>query len=732
MLIVAAAATAFRIVLAYNTPISPSTDATVDDALLMNYANQLLAGKWVGPYGVYTLAKNVGYSLCLVAFHLLGIRYQLGFVLLLILSCIVAAQSLRPLVPSVPVRCALYVLLLYMPAFFTAYFFQRIYRNGLAIVFALLVFSAFIGLYLRRQERLPKLVPWSLLAGLSLGFFSIIQESASWALPFVLVSTVVTVALAVVDGNRLRKVAIANRRRRRQPLPSHMRRAVTQAVAPRIAVLLLPLVLSGAFVCAMSAINYARYGVFVLNDKYQGEFARATADLMSIDVGYEDERVWVSRDALDKALKASPTLRSMKKEINKHWDVWENISTGFGVLDSNDEPQILGDHSYWALRDAYAAHGGYKSATKTSAFWGKVANELERAFDKGTLTKKDGLFVSRTTQPMPWDRVVEWTMSSVQVMGRYAWGDLIDVTLIRPLPKTDVGTGTLKKQLKARDLLGPNTLFKVNGKLHKDEVSKTAQPWLRASNAVGQTTLLVSRILLCAAGVGLVALLVRDVLTRSADGLRTGVILLALFLSALVLVFGASWMISFLSANDSAASAAGNAFSYVGAVYALLGYAECVVLGRLMTPQPKPRKREVRHVEWPAYARETEVAREASSMQGEARHSAHEKEPAHVASSARGEGEASPSSREKNVDRGTMPDQGEVPPTPRLKRPVPKVPVIRRGIPTVPPLKGSLPAVSSREGNEPAVPRVDPTDSPRTKEATRDGSPRQRRLPPPV
>jgi hypothetical protein len=230
----------------------------------------------------------------------------------------------------------------------------------------------------------------------------------------------------------------------------------------------------------------------------------------------------------------------------------------------------------------------------------------------------------------------------------------------------------------------------------------------------------------------LVALLVRDVLTRSADGLRTGVILLALFLSALVLVFGASWMISFLSANDSAASAAGNAFSYVGAVYALLGYAECVVLGRLMTPQPKPRKREVRHVEWPAYARETEVAREASSMQGEARHSAHEKEPAHVASSARGEGEASPSSREKNVDRGTMPDQGEVPPTPRLKRPVPKVPVIRRGIPTVPPLKGSLPAVSSREGNEPAVPRVDPTDSPRTKEATRDGSPRQRRLPPPV
>jgi hypothetical protein len=707
MLLVAVVATAFRVVLAYNTPISPSTDATVDDALLMNYANQLLAGKWVGPYGAYTLAKNVGYSLCLVAFRLLGIRYQLGFVLLLILACIIAARSLRPLVPAVPVRCALYVILLYMPAFFTAYFFQRIYRNGLAIVFALVVFSAFIGLYLRRQERLPKLVPWSLLAGLSLGFFCVIQESALWVLPFVLACTAVTVVLSMVAGGRLRKVVIANKRRRGQPLPAHMRRAVTHAIAPRIAVLLLPLLLSGAFVCAMSAINYAHYGVNVLNDKYQGEFARATADLMSIDVGYEDERVWVSRDALNKALKVSPTLRSMKTEINKHWRVWENISTGFDVLDSDYEPQILGDHPYWALRDAYAAHGGYKNAVTTNAFWGKVANELEQAFDKGTLTKKDGLYVSQTTQPMPWDKVVDWASSSVQVIGRYAWGDLIDVTIIRPLPKTDVGTGTLKKQLKVRDLLGPNTLFKVGGKLHKDEAYQAAQPWLQASNAVGQTTLLMSRILLCVSGVGLVVLLVRDIRRRSVDGLRTAVILLGLFLSALVLVFGASWMISFLSANDSAVSAAGNAFSYVGAVYALLGYAECVVLGRLMCLRQMARKRVMDPRQWPSYAWEKEPPVDATPKQEE----------------------PSPSPRNREAARRTTPKQGEVPPTPRVKRSVRKVPVITRGIPTVPPLKGSLPDISPREGNESPLP---PTDSPRAKETARDVSTRQRRLPPPV
>lgn len=582
MLLVAAVATVARVLLAYHTPVSPNTDANLDDMLLMDYANYLRAGKWVGPYGSDTLVKNAGYSLCLAAFNLLGMRYQLGFVLLLVIVCALAAQSLRPLVPSVPVRCSLYVILLYLPAFFSSYFFQRVYRNGLAIVFALLVFASFIGLYLRRQERLALLVPWSLLAGLSLGFFSIIQESAAWALPFVAACTLVTIVLVVTDGNRLRKTALANRRRRNQPEPTHMRRAVAQAVAPRVVVLLVPLVVYGAFVCAIRSINYSHYGVFVTNDKYQSEFARATANLTRIDVEYDDERVWVSNEALDKALEVSPTLRGMQDEIEQSWKIWQDVSTGFKVLDSSKEPQVLGDHPYWALRDAYREAGGYTSARETDRFWGAVADELDQAFDDGRLKKKDGLYLSATTQPLPWDDVAGWVASSIEALGRYAWGDYIDQTLICPLPATEVGTGSLADQLAARDLLGPNTLFAVKGELHEDAVSQEAQPWLQASNAVGKTVLLVGRMLLGASAIGLLVLLVHDVRTRSVEGLRTALILLALFLSALVLVFGTTWMISFLSANDSAVSASGNAFSYSGAVYALIGYAECVVLGRLM------------------------------------------------------------------------------------------------------------------------------------------------------
>ncbi|MDO4807562.1 MAG: hypothetical protein Q4A07_09955, partial [Coriobacteriales bacterium] len=569
LLLLAAGATIARVVLAYKTPISPNTDADLDDMMLMNYANYLRAGEWVGPYGVHTLAKNVGYSLCMAAFRMLGMRYQLGFALLLVLVCLLSAQALRPLVPSLAVRCSLYVVLLYLPVFLSSYFFQRVYRNGMAVVFALLVFSTFVGVYLRRRERLGVLCAWALLAGASLGFFSIIQESAAWALPFAVASMLVTMVLVLVDAVRLRAKVLERQRRRASAKAPRMRFSVARVAVPRLVILAVPLVVCVGVTSGVRAINQAHYGVALLNDKYQGEFARATADLMRIDAGFADDRVWVCNDALDQALAASPALRSMKKEINKYWKICQDISAGFNVLDPAAEPQVVGDHSYWALRSAYFEHGGYADAQQTERYWGAVANELEQAFEEGTLKRKDGLYLSATTQPLPWDRVAGWVASSAEVVGRYAWGDLVEETLIRPLPYTEVGTGQLDAQLEARDLLGQNTLFKVDGELYEDRASQVAQPWLQVDNALGKTLVLVQRILLVASAIGLVVLLVRDIRGRSVDGLRTGLILVGLALSAFVLVFGASWMISFLSSNESAVAASSNAFSYCGAVYAL-------------------------------------------------------------------------------------------------------------------------------------------------------------------
>ena len=64
-MVLAVALTIVRIVLAYQTPVTVLLGAgtEADDRLFANAALYLAAGKWLGPYGRYTLAKNPGYPM---------------------------------------------------------------------------------------------------------------------------------------------------------------------------------------------------------------------------------------------------------------------------------------------------------------------------------------------------------------------------------------------------------------------------------------------------------------------------------------------------------------------------------------------------------------------------------------------------------------------------------------------------------------------------------------------
>lgn len=594
MAVLACAAAVIRVLLAYKTPVSSHTFATIDDGLLINNAISIWHGEWLGPYGEYTLAKNPGYSMAMALFRIVGIRYQLGFALLLCFACAVAARSLRPLVPRSSICLALFVVLLYVPAFFTSSFFQRIYRNGMAMEVVLLLFSSYVGLYLRRKDALPKMLVWALISGVSLGFFSIVMESASWVMPFVLVCTLVMLVLTLRDALGERVLPSGGNR-----VPTHMGKAFDNnsaeveanvepqgknalVVVARIVLLLCPLAIYVIFPLGVTSINNSHYGVALVNDKYQGEFARASADMMNIDVDYPDDRVWLSVDALNKALEVSSTLREMEPQIRKAWELWGSVSAGFNATVPGNEQQVLGDHPYWALRSAYEDYGGYsKSAPETERYWAKVANEIEAAFDSGKLHKKTGLSISSTTQPMPNQRVASWVLSSVQALGWYAWGDQLFPAIIQPLPDTFAMDGRLEDQMAARELLGNNTIFKLGDDLFEDKTTEVAQPWLKLDRFLGNNLIRVQRALLCLSIVGVFALLVLDIRSRNIDGVRSALILLGLFLSSFVLVFGASWMISFLSSGESAMSAAVSAFSYCGPIYMLVAYAECLVLGRV-------------------------------------------------------------------------------------------------------------------------------------------------------
>lgn len=567
-----------RIALAYKLPVTPNTAAQFDDWLFIDHAFSFLSGAWMGAYGNNTLVKNPGFALALALFKGLGLRYQLGIILLHVLTCLLVARSLRPLVPSRAIRCALYVLLLYMPSLFTYVYFQRVYRNGIVIPLTLGLFACFVALYLRRQDKALRLVPWALCAGAFLGLFSVMQESASWALPFVLVCTLVTLILTLFDVRGQAKYA-----RQGATMPAALGKG---AVVAKVLVLLAPLAALVLTQVAVERINDRVYGVPIMNEKYGGSFARATGDLMRIDVGYADRHVWVSREALDRAYGVSPSLRQIEGQIDQAMTQWATDGLSARLLEGMEgqqtRGQVVGDLVYWALRDAYAAAGGYANAPQTEEFWAAVARELEAGFDAGTLAKKDGLYLSYTIEPLPKDGVVNWIKTTAGIMGSYAGATVMDEASIQPLDATVVGDGPMELQLQARELLGSNTLLGSGGKpVEDDVVTQRCGVWIEANRAV-YGVLRVVRLVLVVACVPLtLLLLVDDLRRRDRNGARTALVVAGFALSAFVLVFAASWMVAYtVESYGYGPEVARAAYSYCGGFHALLALVLCVVVGR--------------------------------------------------------------------------------------------------------------------------------------------------------
>lgn len=552
----AAILTVVRLALAYHLPLYTDLQYAYDDGLFWSYAKSITETGWVAPsYSMVATVKTPGYALFLAGCHALSLRPQLAVVLLQMTGSLMAAAAIRPLVGSRRVRLAVYLFLLYAPVLLTREFGQRLYRNCLSAPLILILFSAYIALYLRLGRGVRFLLPWAIMGAFSLGSFSVVNESASWVLPFVMACPAVMLALVFARDQR----------------------GLRSAYAIRLATVLIlpPLCMLGmrVFVCSQ---NYSRFGISLTSDKYEGEFGRVSADLVHIQGDVEDQRVWISRKAITSALSASPTLTSIKMQVLQEWDEWTQASP----LDVGGTTEMCGDLSFWALMESYQDSGGYRDATETQVFWKQVADELETAFANGSLERRDGLYLSGSLRPISPDQIGSWVSDAAGIMWAYPWGDELMGRIVWDSGQLRAGNGSLDEQIEAREYLGGNTILGVDGGVAvADSCTIAAFPWLDVTHVLGVALVWISRAVFVLALIGSVYLIVTDTIRKNHDGVRCGIVVSACLLSALVLTLAVSWMISFES-DLTVESIAFYAFCYLGPVYILWNFIEMVVLGR--------------------------------------------------------------------------------------------------------------------------------------------------------
>ncbi|WP_373576412.1 hypothetical protein [Parafannyhessea umbonata] len=550
-MVLAVALTIVRIVLAYQTPVTVLLGAgtEADDRLFANAALYLAAGKWLGPYGRYTLAKNPGYPMIIALCGTTHIRYQLFFIGAQAIACLAFAIALRPRIRPRWVRVVVYLILLYTPLLFTTTYFRRIYRDGMVIPFAILSLSAYIGWYLRRKGPVRGQLPWSAAAVLGLVPLSLIKENFTWVLPFVLVCSIV-MAVGWLKGARREHQGA------RGPIV-------------RVALLVLPLVLVWSASEAVSRVNYERYCFNGTNERFTGSFARVCSDLSGIDTGEKDEGLWVSRKALESAMGASPTLATIRESVEGSWDEWD---------ESFDGHEVYGDLAYWALRQGYYDARKNATARTASAFWSKVDAELRKAEGTGNIGAKGGLRISQVAPPVGTTDLLPWARRTLDTSATLLRLDALQEHLIEPGWKPVSPPGMFASgEVKMRVLLGGNTL--ANGEV--DDTSKKAAAVSAVDYHLGRVGIAAMRImnlLLLPAIAALVAMAVRGRVKQPVESL---LIALGLALTALAYEAATVWYVSYQLSVFSFDSYLLEVGKYSPEFYVVISMLECLIFAEL-------------------------------------------------------------------------------------------------------------------------------------------------------
>lgn len=547
----AAVLTLMRLVLAYQTPVTVLLGAgtEADDRLFANAALCLTAGKWLGPYGRFTLAKNPGYPMILAFCGATHIRYQLFLIGAQAIACLIFAIALRPRVCSRWVCVVVYLALLYTPLLFTTTYFRRIYRDGMVIPFAILSLSAYIGWYLRRMDTVRAQLPWVAAAVLGLVPLSLIKENFNWVLPFVLVCSLVMAVGWLASARREHRG--------------------TRVLVARMALLVLPLVLVWSASTAVSYVNYERYGFYGTNERFTGSFARVCSDLSSIDTGEKDQGLWVSRKVLGSALEASPTFATIRESIERSWDEWD---------DSFDGREVYGDLAYWALRQGYYDAKRNATARTASAFWSKVDVELRKAAKTGDIATKGGLRVSQVAPPVGTTDLLPWARRTLETSATLLRLDALQEHLIGPGWKLVSPPGMYASgEAKMHVLLGGNTLSNGAG----DDTPKKTAAVSTVDYHVGRIGIAAMRIVNVLFLPATVALVVMDVRGRVRRPVELLLVTLGLALTAFAFEAATVWYVSYQLSVFSYDSYLLEASKYSPEFYVVVSMLECLIFAEL-------------------------------------------------------------------------------------------------------------------------------------------------------
>lgn len=354
-----------------------------DDELMVQMADAILRGNWVGEYSPINLMKGCFFPLVLAAAHMTGLSWLGILDALNSLACIFFCFEMRPLVRNRILRFVLFVVLMLNPLTMAANTFQRVYRNSITVMQVLFLFGAILGAYLilvdadRIGSRGPNRDDWAVddtlsdpsdnwvatvrfaalctIAGLTLAGIWNTREDSMWVLPFVVCAIATMLVVSAIRWVR--------------------GRTSTGTSIARLVALVIPLALLLGGNALATHLNEQAYGAAVRIEVDDGAFARAMRTIYSVVPEVDDEHVSVPAETLERLYEVSPTLASIRPALEE----W------IAHYDRNDRDKNDGNAEdgwfFWALRHGAFDTGLAITLQESEYFYTRLADEIEAALD---------------------------------------------------------------------------------------------------------------------------------------------------------------------------------------------------------------------------------------------------------------------------------------------------------------------------------------------------------------
>lgn len=335
-----------------------------DDGMMIKNSTNLLAGKWLGTFDQYILAKGITFPAYLALIHKIGLPYLFANVLFCFAASLFFIIVIRKIVPNRFALASIYTVLMFNPVATACWTFQRVYRDSIYSYLVLLLFSCIIAIYLNRNSSVSKIILYSLGAGFFLSAVWLAREDSPWVMPFVALALIITAVSTFLKRNI----------------------NIKQKIMKSLALTIVPFFLIIS-ILTVSTINYKYYGIFMTNEYTGGYLPKLFKVLTIIKPDTWIANVPIPQSTREKAYEVSPTFAKLKPVLEKHpFVVNENYNASCSML-------------AWAVIDS-VQWSGRKDAISSQEFYKKSYEEINAAIKSGKLQTRGGyLFMFES----PWN-----------------------------------------------------------------------------------------------------------------------------------------------------------------------------------------------------------------------------------------------------------------------------------------------------------------------------------------